>query len=280
MIGGGPIVSALKNHLKKGFSIFIEKNAAKTIRDDLREVTDLGFDVVEAVENPDITLSEIDFQLIKNLLNIYGDYDLDYHIAVQDHGYIQGQSDRVTRMNFLENFLKNGLKGAFFSSNNKIETTFSRFNCIYNTLSQNGIKNFSITDTAIIAALGAVYNNKKWPVVTVDIGNGHTFACLVDKDYKVLGFFEHHTKMLTPEKFKYFINKLIDGSITNEEVYDDKGHGAKIFKPYSYKNLPILSTGPQRRSLVNEEGEISFASPLGDMMITGPVGIFMQQNLL
>jgi len=280
LIGGGPIVSALKNHLKKGFSIFIEKNAAKTIRDDLREVTDLGFDVVEAVENPDITLSEIDFQLIKNLLNIYGDYDLDYHIAVQDHGYIQGQSDRVTRMNFLENFLKNGLKGAFFSSNNKIETTFSRFNCIYNTLSQNGIKNFSITDTAIIAALGAVYNNKKWPVVTVDIGNGHTFACLVDKDYKVLGFFEHHTKMLTPEKFKYFINKLIDGSITNEEVYDDKGHGAKIFKPYSYKNLPILSTGPQRRSLVNEEGEISFASPLGDMMITGPVGIFMQQNLL
>jgi len=280
LIGGGPIVSALKNHLKKGFSIFIEKSAAKTIRDDLREVTDLGFDVVEAVENPDITLSEIDFQLIKNLLNIYGDYDLDYHIAVQDHGYIQGQSDRVTRMNFLEKFLKNGLKGAFFSSNNKIETTFSRFNCIYNTLSQNGIKNFSITDTAIIAALGAVYNNKKWPVVTVDIGNGHTFACLVDKDYKVLGFFEHHTKMLTPEKFKYFINKLIDGSITNEEVYDDKGHGAKIFKPYSYKNLPILSTGPQRRSLVNEEGEISFASPLGDMMITGPVGIFMQQNLL
>jgi len=280
LIGGGPIVSALKDHLKKGFSVFIEKNAAKTIRDDLREVTDLGFDVVEAVENPDITLSEIDFQLIKNLLNIYGDYDLDYHIAVQDHGYIQGQSDRITRMNFLENFLKNGLKGAFFSSNNKIETTFSRFNCIYNTLSQKGIKNFSITDTAIIAALGAVYNNKKWPVVTVDVGNGHTFACLVDKDYKVLGFFEHHTKMLTPEKFKYFINKLIDGSITNEEVYDDKGHGAKIFKHYSYKNLPILLTGPQRRSLINEEGEISFASPLGDMMITGPVGIFMQQNLL
>jgi uncharacterized protein (DUF1786 family) len=280
LIGGGPIVSALKNHLKKGFSVFVEKKAAKTIRDDLSEVADLGFNLVEAVENPDIFLSEIDFNLIDTLLKIYDNYDLEYNVAVQDHGYIQGQSDRVTRMNFLEDFLKDGLKNAFFPSNHEIPNTFSRFNSIYNELVKKGIENFSITDTAIIAALGAVYNNEKWPAVTVDIGNGHTFACLVDKDYKVLGFFEHHTKMLTPEKFKYFIDKLIEGSITNKEVYDDKGHGAKIFKPYSYKNLPILVTGPQRRSLVNEGGNIVFASPLGDMMITGPVGIFMQQNLL
>lgn len=236
--------------------------------------------MVEAVENPDITLSEIDFQLIKNLLGIYSDYELDYHIAVQDHGYIEGQPDRVTRMNFLENFLKNGLINAFFSYDSKIPAMFSRFSSIYNILSQRGIKNFSITDTAVVAALGAVYNNKKWPVVTVDIGNGHTFACLVDKYYNVLGFFEHHTKMLTPEKFRYFVDKLIHGSITNKEVFEDKGHGAKVFKPYSFKNLIILVTGPQRESLVKEGKDLIFASPLGDMMITGPVGILMQQKLL
>ena len=33
---------------------------------------------------------------------------------------------------------------------------------------------------------------------------------------KIIGVFEHHTKSLNPEKIKYLIGKLIDGTITHE----------------------------------------------------------------
>lgn len=270
----------MKSHLKKGYRVFIDKTAAKTIRDDLTEVKSMGFDVVEHIENPDLYFYEINFKLIKKLLEIYNDYEVSYFVAVQDHGFEQGQPDRITRMNFLEKFLKNGLKKAFFSEKDDIPVFLSRYHSIYDQLKRNNIDNFVITDTAIVAALGATYNAHPTPCVTVDIGNGHTFACIVDKDYNVLGFFEHHTKLLTPEKFMYYISKLISGTLTNEEIFNDNGHGARIFANYSFENLPVLITGPLRRTLTGESDNFKFASPLGDMMITGPVGLFMQQELL
>ncbi len=283
IIGGGPVVRALIKHIEKGYSVFIEKKAAFTIRDDIEEVKKDGFDVVESVINPDIIFNEIDFELLNFLnekTNLKKTFDI-ICIAAQDHGFVQGQSDRTTRIDFLKNYLKKGLKDAFFSNERQIPNNFTRWQSLKRNLQENCIEKYIITDTAVIAALGATYDIKKFPVVTVDAGNGHTFAAIVDENSKIYGFFEHHTSMLTPKKVITYINKLVSGNISNEEIYNDGGHGAYMFESYSFKKLPIIVTGPNRNKLFEKYSDIvTFAAPLGDSMITGPVGMLMQQNLI
>lgn len=280
-MGGGPVVSAIKNHIKKGFNVFMEYHAAKTVRDNLDEVTSMGVEVVHSISNPDFTFKDIDIDLIKKLTeNYYPKESINLLVAVQDHGYIEGVPDRRTRMEFLKQFLRNGLKKAYFSNNCTIPEYLTRFNSVKNQTEDAGIKQYWVTDTAVVAALGATYNVEKFPVVTVDVGNGHTFVAIVDENRNVLSFFEHHTSMLSKHKIKHFISKLIDGTLTNEDIFDDKGHGSVTFKKLNSTVDTIYVTGPRRMELFSPGKDILFATPLGDMMITGPVGQFMQVNLL
>jgi uncharacterized protein (DUF1786 family) len=283
IIGGGPVVRALIKHIKKGYSVFITKQAALTVRDNLEEVIQDGFDVVEEVLNPDIIFKEIDIELL-NFLNKKTNLNKPLEqigIAVQDHGFVKGQSDRETRINFLKNYLKEGLKKAYYNQESDIPKNFTRWQSLKKDLIANGFKRYIIADTAVVAALGATYEIKNFPVVTVDAGNGHTFAAVVADNAKILGFFEHHTSMLNPKKVMKLIKLLIKGSISNEKIYRDGGHGAHIFEKYSFESLPIIVTGPNRNKLFGDFADkITFATPLGDSMITGPVGILMQQDLL
>ena len=48
---------------------------------------------------------------------------------------------------------------------------------------------------------------------------------------RIAGLFEHHTGELSQDELEAFLEKLIDGTITNQEVYDDQGHGALMFQP-------------------------------------------------
>ena len=283
IMGGGPVVRALIKHINKGYSVFITKQAAFTVRDNLEEVINDGFDVVEEVINPDIVFKEIDVEFL-NFLNMKTNKNKPIDViavAAQDHGFVKGQSDRTTRIGFLKTYLKDGLKKAFFNQDIEIPENFTRWQSLKRDLIKSGFDKYVIADTAVVAALGAVYKLNNFPVVTVDAGNGHTFAAIVTEESKILGFFEHHTSMLTPEKIMMLINKLIKGDISNDEIYDDGGHGAHIFENYSFENLPIIVTGPNRNKLFSRfSDKVIFATPLGDSMITGPVGILMQQNLL
>src|SRR6266511_4008849 len=48
---------------------------------------------------------------------------------------------------------------------------------------------------------------------------------------RVFRLFEHHTGELTQGELEAFLDKLIAGTITNHEVFDDMGHGALMFEP-------------------------------------------------
>jgi len=71
------------------------------------------------------------------------------------------------------------------------------------------------------------------------------------------------------------VDRLRDGTLTNEEVYEDHGHGAFVSPDY----VPgvgfdfVAVTGP-RRGMAADLG-YHFAAPHGDMMLTGCFGLVM-----
>ena len=85
---------------------------------------------------------------------------------------------------------------------------------------------------------------------------------------EIKGIFEHHTRLLTPEKLKKIVDKLSNGTLTNEEIFNDRGHGATVVDKINPED--ILIAGPNR-SLFKEYGK--YAYPGGDVMITGCVGL-------
>ncbi|MGA1846571.1 DUF1786 family protein [Deferribacter abyssi] len=281
-VGGGLINKALKKHLKDN-QVFISKEAARTISDNLDEVKADGFIVVEDVLNPDIFLKEVDKEVldfIESRCHCSIDKVL---IAVQDHGFCKGVSDREVRIDFLKSFLQNGLKDAKFELKDKIPENFTRWNSLRNQFYDLGIENFAISDTSVVAALGATFCTENFPVITVDVGNGHTFAAIVDGNYNVSAFLEHHTSQLTTEKLIHFLKKMVDYSLSHDEIFDDNGHGAHTFfkiEDLSYDKIDIFVTGPRRKELFYENDKVKFANPFGDVMITGCVGLLMQQSLV
>jgi uncharacterized protein (DUF1786 family) len=88
------------------------------------------------------------------------------------------------------------------------------------------------------------------------------------KNGRLCGFLEHHTRMLNLEKLSALTEKLVRGSITFEEVYEDGGHGALLFEPVSPQKVFLV--GPNRKKF-KKLGE--YAYPLGDAMLFGCAGL-------
>jgi len=271
IMGGGPLKKALLGLVDAGFKVTLTKAFSRTIRDDLQEVERYGFEIVENLDNPDFYFQDLDFNLFKTLLDIAGVKESlgIVGVACQDHGFIKGQSDRVTRFQLLKQFLEKSRSPFDFFIMNKTGV-FSRFDSILEQLQENGVKGF-VVDSKIASVCGIMVYAEELGIrefVGLDIGNGHTLGVTI-KNGKIAGLFEHHTRLLTPEKLKALVEKLINGKLSFEEVYEDGGHGALVFE--SIKPERILVAGPNRL-LFRRYGE--FAYPFGDVMITGCVGLY------
>ena len=60
--------------------------------------------------------------------------------------------------------------------------------------------------------------------------------------------------------------------MTHEEVYEDGGHGARVLKPID-EFACVVATGPRRKILHKTNFNIHYATPAGDVMMAGPVGL-------
>ncbi len=131
-------------------------------------------------------------------------------------------------------------------------------------------------DTAPAAVLGALEDpavGGRDPAIVANVGNFHCLAFRLE-DGKIVGLFEHHTGELTQPELEAFLDKLIDGTITNQEVFDDMGHGALMFQPPSRLADPFLAiTGPRRGLLKASRLRPYLAVPHGDMMLAGCFGL-------
>lgn len=287
IIGGGALSYALKRHIKSGLKVFITKTAAYTIRNDLDEVIESGFNIIER-EKPNfegeiLTLEEINIKSIKEFLGKFGEdlSEVDYvAIAVQDHGVSpKNMSDRQFRIEKMAEILKkNPHPEALAFKENNIPSIFLRMQSAARD-SKKYLPNAKVLlmDTAPAAIFGCLEDlivKNIYKKIVINVGNGHTWATIIDNN-KIVGSVEHHTRMLTPRKFEQLLIRFAKGSLKNQEIFEDNGHGVFFLdKPCGFSQIEnIIATGPKRNILNKARFKPIFAAPYGDVMMTGPAGL-------
>jgi uncharacterized protein (DUF1786 family) len=219
------------------------------------------------------TLRDIDMDAFKGAiegLNYIFPGDLAVAIAVQDHGVApKGTSDRAFRFRQIGDRIKKGatFKDFIFTKRTPL---YSRVSAVIRSLNDEGYRDVLVMDTKIAGIFGGLHG-EPLPAVAIDVGNGHTTAASVAEDGTIAGVFETHTADLTPKKMALYIKKLADGTITNEEVFEEGGHGAFVKEPIKPKM--IAATGPRRDMALKMKLNVKLATPLDDVYMVGPVGM-------
>jgi uncharacterized protein (DUF1786 family) len=284
-MGGGPCHWATMDHVRSGLEAFATPEAARTFDDDLDAVADMGIRVVsddEAIGLADaggvrVFMRDLALGQILQTLAHFGVSVRLYALAVAvfDHGAAPpGFSDRVFRFNYLRDRLSRGLGLAGFAFKRaEVPEAMTRLQAVASTAPSD--LPLLMMDTAPAAVLGALEDARvkfaRGPIVA-NVGNFHCLAFhLVDGE--VAGLFEHHTGELSPAGLGAYVVQLGEGSITNEAVFDDKGHGALVFQADAPPPDLLAVTGPRRGMLVESGLEPYLAVPHGDMMLAGNLGL-------
>jgi uncharacterized protein (DUF1786 family) len=111
----------------------------------------------------------------------------------------------------------------------------------------------------------------------VNVGNFHTLAFHIRRE-RIVSLFEHHTGLLTPAKLIDLLGRLARTTLSNEEVFDDSGHGA-LYVPGGVSRPSAIElclvTGPRRGMLAGAGAPwpVYMAVPHGDMMLAGCFGL-------
>lgn len=283
MMGGGPCQWAANDHIKAGLPLYATPDAARTFNDDLDAVQRDGVQLVsddEAAamrEAAQITMRDLDLDAINTALSAFG-VDTDYDalaVAVFDHGNAPPDvSDRVFRFNYLaERFAtRRGLLSLGFRRED-VPPEMTRLLAVVQTAPAD--LPLLLMDTAPAAVLGALDDPQvamQPDLLIANIGNFHCLAFHM-VDGSIAGCFEHHTGELTLPQLEGFLERLGQGSITNEEVYTSMGHGALVLQPTPGAQPQLAVTGPRRAMIRGSHLQPYFAVPHGDMMIAGCFGL-------
>jgi uncharacterized protein (DUF1786 family) len=288
-MGGGPSHWAANDHLKAGNPVYATAEAACSFDDDLEAIAAMGITVVaeeEVRELPDavvVDMGDLWLHTIIESLERFGVQPrLDaVAVAVFDHGAApSGYSDRVFRFEYLaERVRERNSLTSFAYFREEIPAVLTRLAAAASTAPAD--LPLLAMDTAPAAVLGALEDSRVWAearAVVANVGNFHCLAFRLD-DGRISGLFEHHSGELTSEKLQRYVERLAAGTITNDEVYRDMGHGALMFGGDGAlsdqgREMPFLAvTGPRRALLTNSGLEPYLAVPHGDMMLAGCFGL-------
>ena len=162
-----------------------------------------------------------------------------------------------------------------FAFKGNVPDYYTRMKAVERSIASEGIDiQPLLMDTKFASIAGMCYDEIASTLnsfIAIDIGNGHTTAASIENG-KIQGIFEHHTSSLTHESLENYLKRLADGVITNEEVYNDHGHGAHVINPIS-KIEKIIVSGPKRELIEKTNLDWHHAAPGGDVMMTGTVGL-------
>jgi len=274
LMGGGACVWAIQDHLKAGYSVYASEEAALTIYDNLDRVQSMGVTLVENA--PDdatpVNMSDVDIAALAQAL---GPFEVElpdsYAVAVQDHGFSPSGSNRLFRFRIWREFLDRG---------GRLDQLWYREPPHYLTRMlavQRDVPGALLMDTGAAAILGAlcdplVGEKTEEGVVVLNLGNQHAVASLVI-DSSIVGIYEHHTGCLSAAKLFDHVERFRRGTLSDEEVFSDHGHGCVTFPQAKHMSsfATVVVTGPQRH-LAKSLG-FYFAAPYGDMMLSGCFGL-------
>lgn len=274
LMGGGAINQAVRGHLARGLPVYASPQAAFTFSDRLEQVQQWGVVLTETAPPEAVTLSlgDVDSEGWRTLLKSFEvPFPSHFAVAVQDHGFHPQESNRRGRFRYWEDFLnrQGRLQDLAFREPPR---QFTRMLAVAEVL-----PGVLLMDTCAAGVRGALLDPQARPrqeegLMVVNLGNAHTFAALVKGD-RLWGIFEHHTGLLDQTKLFSHLARFQTGDLTNDEVFADNGHGCAYAPGYPPKRPFIFTviTGPRRRLAQGWPGV--FASPFGDMMLTGCFGL-------
>jgi len=280
-MGGGPGHWAVEAHLRKGLKVYATPDAARTFDDDLTRVEAMGVHIVDGpngvagarrLEMRDFYFAELMDAL--RSFQVSTAFDA-VAVAVFDHGAAPpGVSDRRFRFDYLREQVERGtgLDGFGFLAG-EIPARMTRMQAVARTWT--GSEPLFLMDTGPAAVLGALDDpgvGQLDHAMVVNLGNFHTIAALLDRR-RIAGLFEHHTGELTREKLERYLNALATGTLSNQAVFDDMGHGALELGPIAGPSAPLAVTGPRRALLAGSGLRPHLAVPHGDMMLAGCFGL-------
>jgi|WetSurMetagenome_2_1015567.scaffolds.fasta_scaffold19163_3 uncharacterized protein (DUF1786 family) len=274
LMGGGPINEAVRQHLARGLPLYATAPAALSLHDNIDRIKGWGVSFTNdpPPEAVPLVVGDLDLEAIRTVLAAYEvPYPTHFAVAVQDHGYTPGASNRNFRFQNWGAVLDRGGRLLDLAYREPPEV-FTRMQAVAEVL-----PGVLLMDTCTAGMLGALFDpearqHQEAGLTVVNVGNAHTFAALIKGD-RVLGIYEHHTGLLTKEALARNLRSFQAGELTHQEIFDDGGHGCVIHPDY-LREQPFsftVITGP-RRSLARDWPGV-FAAPLGDMMLTGCFGL-------
>ncbi|MCH7838260.1 MAG: pyruvate formate lyase-activating protein [Chloroflexi bacterium] len=288
--GGGPCHWALEDHLKAGVAAYATPQAARTFDDDLERVQAMGVRIVSDDEaaaldgTARIVLRDLDLDAIRSALAAFdlpGDFD-GLALGCLDHGNSPPDySDRLFRFDHLRRVVEGEndlLAFAYLPEELPEYLTRARTMLAGATGVDGGGAPVVFLDTGPAAALGALQDPQVAATeeqLVLNLGNMHALAFHL-RGTHIYSLYEHHTGEMTTEQIEDFTERLIAGTLAQQEVFDSKGHGVFYADQASSGGQPFLAvTGPQRGRLRGSRLQPYFATPHGDMMISGCFGLVL-----
>jgi uncharacterized protein (DUF1786 family) len=111
--------------------------------------------------------------------------------------------------------------------------------------------------------------------LVLNLGNMHALAFHL-RGTEIISLYEHHTGELTSDQIVDFTERLLAGTLPHEDVFNSKGHGvfyAESGAGHDGARPLVAVTGPQRGKVRGTRLDPYFATPHGDMMISGCFGL-------
>jgi uncharacterized protein (DUF1786 family) len=274
LMGGYHTTNAVWAHLQAGLAVYATEIAARTVHDDLDLLRTRGIVVTDDPPRDavPVELRDVDLARLERTLAAY-DVAMPETIAIaaQDHGFSPKASNRLFRFEHWRRFLTPG---------STLGDHIWRTPPAYMTrllAIQRDVPGAIVADTGPVAVLGALEDERvaaaaRSGACIVNVGNQHVLGLLV-RGETLFGVMEHHTESVDTAKVERLASRLIEGTITHDEVFADDGHGALVLDGYR-DEAPftfIAITGPNRR-LAKALGWYE-AAPHGAMMLTGCFGL-------
>jgi uncharacterized protein (DUF1786 family) len=282
-MGGGPCHWALNDHLAAGLTAYATPDAARTFDDDLAVVGGMGVTVVaedeiRSLRGVDrIELRDLDLVAIRSALAAFEapvEWD-GMALGCLDHGNSPpGYSDRLFRFDHLRRIVqqRNDLRAfAFLPAELPEYLTRARSMLDSRDLDLPTV----FLDTGPAAALGALNDpvvREREEQVILNLGNMHALAFHVSGRH-IHALYEHHTGEMTTDQIVSFTERLLTGDLTQDDVFDSKGHGVYYADPRPVREPFVAVTGPRRARIRDTRLQPYFAAPHGDMMISGCFGL-------
>lgn len=297
-MGGGPCGWAARDHAQSGLPCYATPHAARTLDDDLSVVEAQGLRIVDDDEAQrlidtegdrlaHIEMRDFDAGALKTTFIAFGiDPSVDaVAVAAFDHGAAPpGYSDRRFRFDYIEKAVRQWPDPlAFAYRASELPDDLTRLAAVAADAAEYNEHAASspvfVMDTGAAAVAGALEDvgvRRHRDCLVANIGNFHTLAFHL-RDGRILSLFEHHTGLLDQPKLEAYLMSLASGTLENEQIFADSGHGALCLESPARdltSEMPFLAvTGPRRGLLRGSRLHPYEAVPHGDMMLAGCFGL-------